>query len=381
MTTTGGVDLDNPAYYTVTMTDGCTVATATFDYSKVLEKVAYITAVNFAPDDADIFLGTNLEGEMETSYLKLGDVEAFSMDDRTSVVPVGTYNLSAYDYSFFNDIPADYGPSDLFATLGDITFELEKNYIIFMYFNTDNEFILTVSELSAATTAENFTVNVSHYASIFGPVDVINVDENTILIDDLAFGSTSDVLELPVADAYNIGLDVDQDGSIDAQLPPLAENSFFAGDMVNISAYVDENGTPMFGISMIAEGEEGQSEGFYYASLSEYMPPMMAAELEAQLPYNNGGYNNDETAGIGERSTIEIVAPEGSTSITLTLDIDTESCCDYVVIFSDMGEVERHSGTLSGVEVTVPGAYARIGVESDYFLNYDGYSITGINVQ
>ena len=230
-------------------------------------------------------------------------------------------------------------------------------------------------------------MSVSHYAAGVGPADLINLDDGSVLVDDLAYGATSDVLELSVAGAYNLGIDIDQDGNADALLPPIAENDFTAGDSWNVSAVINPDAEVMFALSGIGAGDEGRENGFVFGLLSPYTPPLTVAEMQALLPYSSNGYQAFEQPAVGNPSAVEIVAPEGTASITLVVNYDFEdfssagTCFDELVFVDSMGVEYRDDycgDDITDLEITIPGAYVLVGVDSDFGTQRDGYTITSI---
>jgi hypothetical protein len=189
-----------------------------------------------------------------------------------------------------------------------------------------------------------------------------------------------------VAGAYNLGIDIDQDGEVDVLLPPIAENTFIAGESWNISAFINPEAEVMFTISGIGAGDEGRENGFGFGLLSPYTPPMTVAEIQALLPYSSDGYMADELPQVGFPSAIEIVAPEGTASITLVVNYDLEDrfgggCWDELVFVDSMGVEYRDDycgDDITDLEITIPGAYVLVGVESDGGTQQDGYTITSI---
>ncbi|MAD60825.1 MAG: hypothetical protein CMH49_04805, partial [Myxococcales bacterium] len=94
---------------------------------------------------------------------------------------------------------------------------------------------------------------------------------------------------------------------------------------------------------------------------------------------------------------LQIQAPEGTTSITLTMDYEAEDGYDFVVIkdvdgnliaqdgsryrFGDDYTAEGLTGSATAYQVTVPGSYVMIGIDSDGSGVRVGYTITAIEVQ
>ena len=149
---------------------------------------------------------------------------------------------------------------------------------------------------------------------------------------------------------------------------------------LNVSAYF-EGGELMLGITLLSDGDF-DFDALETGILAPPPEPMTTDELSANLPYSSGTYAANEGFGLYDQSTLEIVAPVGSTSITITLDFATEGCCDDIVILDIDGiEVYRNSGDETDVEVVVPGAYALIGIDADFGLQDDGYTITALSVQ
>jgi hypothetical protein len=276
-------------------------------------------------------------------------------------------------------VPEDYEPEDLLNMTENVNFELNKDYIIVVSYDVDGATVSSLVELMPTSMEETFSLNVSHFASGVDPVDIIDIDSTMVLIDDLALGLTSENLELSVAEDYNLGLDVDQDGVSDVDIT-IAAGDMVAGETLNVSAYF-RSGELMLGITLLSDGDLG-FDALPTGILAPPPEPMTTDELSANLPYSSGTYSTNEGYGLYDPSSIGIMAPDGSASITITLDFDTESCCDDIVILDiDGTEVYRNAGSETGVEVVVPGAYALIGFDSDGSVQGDGYTITAISVQ
>jgi hypothetical protein len=372
MSTTIAGSLDFPAYYTVTVTDGCTVATETFMYSEVREKAALVTVVNLGDSTMDLFFSTTPEDATEMTHQKATSILARSADNQMHVVKVGTYDLSAYSRSFSNDTPEEYDVEDLFGTLSGITFELDKSYLVVVYMDELGDYQLMNTMLDMPEADESFSLTVSHFAGGVGPVNLINADTGDPLITGLEFGSTSDALELSINAAYNVGLDIDNDNMIDAYLPPLPAGTFDAGVSVNVGAFLNDVDL-QFSVYEYLMGEGG------FGTLAPYVPPMQIQELIDNLPYALNGYENNEDAELGDPSTREFLAPEGTTSITIMIDYSTEPSWDDLIV-KDIEGNEVFNGNGTGVDVTIviPGSYFSIGVDSDFSGTYDGYTITSV---
>ena len=143
----------------------------------------------------------------------------------------------------------------------------------------------------------------------------------------------------------------------------------------------------MFAITSIGAGDEGRENGFAFGLLSPYTPPLTVAEMQALLPYSSNGYQAFEQPAVGNPSAVEIVAPEGTASITLVVNYDFEdfssagTCFDELVFVDSMGVEYRDDycgDDITDLEITIPGAYVLVGVDSDSGIQQDGYTITSI---
>jgi hypothetical protein len=345
-------------------------------YSEVREKAALVTVVNLGDNTMDLFFSTTPEDATEITHQKATSILARSSDNEIQVVKVGTYDLSAYSRSFSNDTPEEYDAEDLFGTLSGITFELDKSYLVVVYMDDLGDYQLMNMMLDMPEAEESFNLTVSHFAGGVDPVNLINADTGDPLITGLEFGSTSDALELSINATYNVGLDIDNDNLIDAYLPPLPAGTFDAGTSINVGAFLN-GGDLNFSVY-----EYLMSEGAF-GTFGPYVPPMQIQELIDNLPYASNGYEANENADVGDPSTREFLAPEGTTSITITIDYETEEFFgtyydDIIVKDSEGNEVFNERGMEVDVTIVIPGSYFSIGVDSDGSGQGSGYTITSV---
>ena len=353
--------------------------------------------MNLTGQNYDVVFASMPPGADEMIYQEINSVYGFDADDFAEIK--AAENTSMWVLDQYSNGPFDEREEDLVGQVSGLNFELDKEYIVVVSYNDAGEIAADVMELGTPAMEDTFMISVSHYGMGADPVDILNLDTMEVAIDDLAYGVTSDSLELAVSGEYNFGLDVDQDGVSDFDFA-IAADDFLAGERVNVSAYFDL-GIMSLGITAIdAEG----SVAFFSVETGILAPPpepMTVDEILANLPYSSNGYLSYESAGLYDRSTIQIQAPEGTTSITLTLDYDVEQGWDYVAIFDGEGARvsegtdadgntvatetrfgrEGFAGSQTGFTVVIPGDYALVGIESDSGTEYDGYIITAIEVQ
>jgi len=361
-------ELDAPAHYSVTATDGCTVATGTFSLSSITPKAASVTIINLTNDTIDAFFDVTIG---ESSYLnKVQFISGVSVDNDITLIKVGATEVSIYANSFSNDVPEDYDAEDFIGSTDTLTFEQDKLYVIYVLPADEGvEFINYEVGAVDAEPIENASLTVAHFSATIGPVDVIDIDTGAILIDDLESGTISDALEVTPMTTYNLGVDIDQDAVADVELEFVPE----AGIHYQVSARSSGFRTTL-GLTQF------DGEGFDYDDILTIVPPIAIDEV--MLPFELGGYQNNEDGVPGDPSTNVFVGPEGTTQITVTFDFVVENFWDELVILDSEGnEVYRETGEESGVEVTIPGPWFSIGVDSDGSSTRDGYTIQTIVTQ
>ena len=109
---------------------------------------------------------------------------------------------------------------------------------------------------------------------------------------------------------------------------------------------------------------------------------MTVDQILANLPYSSGAYASNESASVYDQSTTQILAPDGTASITETIDYDVESGYDYLVIMDAAGNtIENLTGSATDYVAVIPGNYALIGIDSDSSVQRSGYSITDVVAQ
>ena len=106
-----------------------------------------------------------------------------------------------------------------------------------------------------------------------------------------------------------------------------------------------------------------------------------AEQLATALPYSVV-YSSSENAAVGDSSYRRIIAPAGTSSITLGIGYSTEFDYDNFIVTDAAGEeVFNSNGTNACVEIVVQGSEAILGVDSDFGLNWDGYTVYAISWQ
>ena len=402
MNTGVGTELDFPAYYAVTATDGCSVATATISLQSFAEKAAFVSILNLTGSNYDVVVGSMPTGADEMIYEEYDFVADYDLESGQNVKASDSVSVWVFD-SFTSGPVDERDEEDFFGRVDGLNFELDKEYLLVIAKNDAGEFTADAIELVEPAMEETFVLSVSHYGLGADPVDILNLDTAEVLVDDLAYGVTSPSLELPVAPAYNLGLDVDQDGVSDFDIA-LEEEAFLPGDRVNVSAYF-KAGVMNLSISGIDAEMDSFFDEFETTILAPPPEPTTLDEILANLPYSSGDYAPNETGGLYDQSTLQIQAPEGTTSITITFDYAFEvffgSNYDFLVVKDADGNqieagvdadgnvvnVETRStrtgfgGVVTGLTVEVPGSYALIGVAADGSGQDAGYTITAISAQ
>lgn len=144
-----------------------------------------------------------------------------------------------------------------------------KSYTVVAY-DVGNTIELQVTEdiRTSDKVSLNANIRASHLIDFVGYVDVYafintNADKNpdlALLINDLVFQKPQGYLEVPAAQ-YRIGLDIDQDGSVDLtyDLPQL-----IYGDIVDLYAALDPDGLPVI-YTVVESGDIFVSKALEFA--------------------------------------------------------------------------------------------------------------------
>ncbi|NQW61379.1 MAG: DUF4397 domain-containing protein [Deltaproteobacteria bacterium] len=145
------------------------------------------------------------------------------------------------DYSF-DVFAAGADPTGTPAfSIPSLNYAADASYTAVAYESGTGFAALRLDEPAIAPAAGNIRVRAVHIANGVGQVDIWNITDPSApspLIVDFNFGTATDFLEIP-AQAYTLGLDVNNDGTPDLtfSIPPLP-----AGTVANLYAIVGENG-------------------------------------------------------------------------------------------------------------------------------------------
>ena len=145
------------------------------------------------------------------------------------------------DYSF-DVFAAGADPTGTPAfSVPSLNYAADASYTAVAYESGASFAALRLDEPGIEPAAGNIRVRAVHIANGVGQVDIWNITDPSApspLIVDFNFGTASDFLEIP-AQAYKLGLDVDNDGSPDLtfSIPALP-----AGTVANLYAIVGEDG-------------------------------------------------------------------------------------------------------------------------------------------
>jgi hypothetical protein len=175
-----------------------------------------------------------------------GTVDIYT--DGDAIIP-GLEALSATNYV---TVPEGDYAFDVFAAGADPTgtpafsipslnYAADASYTAVAYESGLGFSALRLDEPGIAPAAGNIRVRAVHIANGVGQVDIWNITDPSApspLIVDFNFGTATDFLEIP-AQAYTLGLDVDNDANPDLtfSIPALGE-----GTVVNLYAIVDADG-------------------------------------------------------------------------------------------------------------------------------------------
>lgn len=194
--------------YSITATDGCSVATANFDLEEGAEFGVSTVAIIHLFDGA---------GEV--------DIRPSGTDSDSNIT---TMDYLQYTYRF----DADSGPIalDVVMTddLGNETVAYTTPELMLMpnmdytavAFNNAGVLDVAVQTVSTETLVDpslSTLVRASHFANGVGQVDIWDVTNSAALFADLDFGTSSDYVDLALVDAtaQTLGLDADDDGTSD----------------------------------------------------------------------------------------------------------------------------------------------------------------------
>lgn len=145
------------------------------------------------------------------------------------------------DYSF-DVFAAGADPTGTPAfSIPSLNYAADASYTAVAYESGAGFAALRLDEPAIAPAAGNIRVRAVHIANGVGQVDIWNITDPSApspLIVDFNFGTATDFLEIP-AQAYTLGLDVNNDGTPDLtfSIPPLP-----AGTVANLYAIVGEDG-------------------------------------------------------------------------------------------------------------------------------------------
>ena len=389
MTMNSGATAEGAANYTLTATDGCSIATYSFRVEDINESASIINVVNMTSVDVDVWSTWNVDGVEDNAFeITSFGVGPFDVEGE-GTIKGGNNTIMVFVEDAISSPADEYEPEVL---LGETTLDIDPDtaYSLFIYESPEG---LTFDLVNTPIPEEgNGTVIVRHKAMSVGPVSLFAIDNTvdpatqTELIDELAFESSSDALGIPAGD-YDLGLDIDGDDVIDIFFPP-----FTVEDGGRHIVDANEVTTACYsGVSFDFVTSYEYDYNSEVATLQLDSEPGAPVEvgpegqvnfdaLVAGLPYNVP-YSNSETVSIGDGSYRSIEAP-GASQITLGVGIDTEGCCDEFVVYDGAGtEVFRSAGSNACVEIVVPGSVAVLGVNSDSsvdsfgFAGYLGYTI------
>ncbi len=384
ITMNSGATAQGSANFTLTATDGCSIATYSFGIEDINESTSIINVVNMTSVAVDVWSIWNVDGVENNAFeITTFGVEPFDVEGEETIKG-GNNTIMVFVEDEISSPADEYEPEVL---LGETTLEIDQDtaYSLFIYESPEG----LIFDLVNTPIPEdgNGTVIVRHKAMSVGPVSLFAIDNTadpvtqTELIDELAFESSSDALSVPAGD-YDLGLDIDGDDIIDIFFPPFTVED---GGRHIIDA--NEGTTACYsGVSFdfVTSDEYDFSSEVSTLELGSSEPgaPVQVGpegqvnfdDLVAGLPYNVP-YTTNETVSIGDASYRSIEAP-GASQITLGVGIDTEGCCDDFVVYDGAGtEIFRSGGFNACIEIIVPGSVAVLGVDSDSSVEFSGYTV------
>jgi len=206
----------NATSQVIVATDGCTIDTLVWD-PQVEPGVVTIDVVHLVPGAGEVNFGVTGEDSLAT----------LGFEDRERVVlPFG-------DYGF--DVRVRSAP---IASVEVATFEPGTNHVMVVHTDGENVSMLPV-DLGADGVADpesDLRLVGVHAAAETGEVDVYDVYGESVLFEDLAYGTADDLGDVPAVD-YGLAIDFDDDGETDLDLGRLS-GADFVGNRVVASAYV-----------------------------------------------------------------------------------------------------------------------------------------------
>lgn len=196
---------------------------------------ANLRAIHLAPDagEVDVFLNDTSTSIVDFPFG--GAIDYIPLPGDTYNIKVSPAGGTIDDAVIAADVPLVNGTNTTVVAYGTVA-----NGTITAAIIDDN-----VTDLAEGSTR----YNIWHVADGIGLVDVVNTDDsNAILLEGVDFGDNG-ILDLP-AGAYNIGLDVEQDGSVDAafSVPALEADATYNVFAVNAG-----------GVKLFALGASGQA--------------------------------------------------------------------------------------------------------------------------
>jgi len=245
-----GIDLNNDATPDVTFDVPALPAGTSANIFAIVDAAGPHLVADLGAGEAVELFGQETAGETNIRVFH-GAPSAGTVDIYTGGNPVipGLEALSATNYV---TVPEGDYSFDVFAAGADPTgtpafsipslnYAADASYTAVAYESGPGFAALRLDEPGIAPAAGNIRVRAVHIANGVGQVDIWNITDPTAptpLIVDFNFGTATDFLEIP-AQAYTLGLDVNNDGTPDLtfSIPPLP-----AGTVANLYAIVGADG-------------------------------------------------------------------------------------------------------------------------------------------
>ena len=245
-----GIDLNNDASPDVVIDVPALPAGTSANLFAIADADGPSIVADLGAGEAVELLGQEQAGETNIRVFH-GAPSAGTVDIYTggSAVIPGLEALAATNYV---TVPEGDYAFDVFAAGADPTgtpafsipslnYAADASYTAVAYESGASFAALRLDEPAIEPAAGNIRVRAIHIANGVGQVDIWNItnpDAPTPLIVDFNFGTATDFLEIP-AQAYTLGLDVDNDGTPDLtfSIPPLP-----AGTVANLYAIVGADG-------------------------------------------------------------------------------------------------------------------------------------------
>lgn len=372
------------ALFSIVATDGCTTDTLSFSINGIGAGGTNFTFIHLMADQmADLWVA---KGDLVVGLAADG---ALPMTLAPSIIPAGQYAFSVYASNPLASGPADYDEGALLGTSEVFELGIRENHTLIVYPDVDGNPVFEhfINDVSAPANETDFVADVAHFANAAGQVDIINVDTATPLLSDLDFGANSGRVELP-AGTYNLGIDVDNDGTSDLLFDPIEAP---AGAVTIIFAAVVD-GAVVLGVLII------DNQAPVLLTVGQVVPGLASdgtgiAEVDGMVidsfPYPAEGsfigYANEQTLE-SDNGGVKVFSVPGATQLQISVSYDVENTFDFLQAIDAMGaQIVEYTGQSSAVLLVV-GESVAFGFVSDDTVctgspNALGYEPQGYQVQ